>query len=231
MSDSNKAILTIASLLLLLASCLPPKRLRDFNEQSIKQSTFFTDIPELAEKHFDRVVIYRTTFGEGYVENRSALDFALLNDSGRKGVSYLKMYGDTQQIYLISLQKKGDTASTFIYLPVKYSPGFGCVGIGPAYLGTYGTLQDVITFTSLVNVKKTNGEYRLGKTSTAKELIFVPAEEITPATQQIRIAKLVLGNENKIAGKRPAVLNVAELMKPIGLQYLYFDKIHTYKLN
>jgi hypothetical protein len=234
MSGLNR-ILILPALLLLLAACVPPKRIADFNEQQITNPahTFFREIPEIANHKFTHVILYKTRFMDSYIETNGTLDFGLVNDSGKKGVSYLNVHGDTQEVYLIQVKAEDDLPTAFIYMSAKYDATPACIGFGPAYYGHYDDSLNVINFHKKFKVSKSKeGEYYLKKSKKSESLIFVPADTLWwPTAKTIRIEKIVLGEKNKIGGKRPLVFKVSELMKDIDLQYLYFTSFDTLTLN
>ena len=221
-----KHIIYILLLLAGLYSCNPAKQAVAFDETMMDRGFFSPIVPNA-----DSIVCYKTNFRTKYIENNYALDYALFSESQmQNAVKYLDASGDSQDIYLLRVYR-GNDASAFIYFSAKYSrfPGKGgypeikCIGFGPAYYGNYRRDANKITFNKGLKVMKRDGRYYLGYRK-GKTVLFIPNQPLAAhAANEIRINKLVLGQRNKIAGKRPVVYPINSLFRLPSLDF----KQHT----
>jgi hypothetical protein len=232
MLPSNKVI-TIILLACLMAGCMPSKHVAGFKEADALNLPFFEAIPEIKESNFNRIIVYKINFRERYIESKSTLQFSLLTDSGKQPVKYLTGFGDNQDIYLAAIDIPDNPNDAYVYFSAKYNYKNTCLGFGPAYYGHYDNYKKVIKFDARMHVSKAkNGGYSLKEDNSKEQLIFVCADSIrTPLPKQIRIEKLVLGEYNKVGGKRPVIFDVKELMRDIDLKYFYFNAADTISLN
>lgn len=209
-----------------LYSCNPAKRAVAFDESMMDRNFFSTIVPNA-----DSIICYKTNFRTKYKENNYALDYALFSESQMDdAVKYLDVNGDSQDIYLLRVYR-GNDATGFVYFSAKYSrfPGKGgypeikCIGFGPAYYGNYRKEGNKITFNKGLKVMKRDERYYLDYKK-GRTVLFIPRQPIDKApAREIHINKLVLGQRNKIAGKRPVVYPIDSLFR---LPYLNFIQ-HT----
>lgn len=213
----------------LLCSCNPVKRIVDFNEDRIN-ATFFDNIV----KDADSIMIFKTHFREQYVENKNGvLEFSVLNDAEQhRAFKYLNVEGDNQDIYLIRFVNQ--SVERFIYFSVKYGTfpdkekGYitHCKGFGPAYYGVSDTNLDVINFYKALKVAKDGTvSFKSGKNPKPVFMLSKPFDGNKKAT--IKITRIMFGEYNKFAGRRPVVMTVSDVFK--DMRYLPFDYVKTLK--
>jgi hypothetical protein len=221
--------LPVAILLLTLAACNPLKKATGFSEETNITAPLFANVEA------DSVWVYKTAFVTKYVENRNALEFALLNESQLdKSVKYLNVEGDRQDVYLFRLVREGKPAE-FMYASAKYvlkieaspqgnRPVLRCIGFGPAYWGRYSSQRQAIYFSELWKIDRNDNNYtleKLGKTS----LVFVLQDVVGTRDEPVAVQSIAFDRENKIAGTRPVVFPIPQLLQMEALEFNYHTTI------
>lgn len=223
----------VAIILCTLAACNPLRKATGFSEETNIAAPLFANIEA------DSVWVYKTTFVTKYVENRNALEFALLNESQLdKSVKYLNVEGQQQDVYLFRLVQKGRPGA-FMYGSARYmvapekteegydTLGLKCIGFGPAYKGLYSKPKQAIYFNELWKIDKDDNNYTLEKVKKTN-LIFVLQDPIGPRDEAVYVEQIALDQDNKIAGSRPVVFPVPQLLQ---LEALEFNYLTTIKLK
>jgi hypothetical protein len=230
MSNCRNIYFIVVTLLYSLTACNPLKKATGFNEETGVTSHLFQNIDA------DSIWVYKTKFITKYVENRNALEFALLNENQLdNAVRYLNVEGQEQDVYLFRLVKNGRPGG-FMYASARYviarakthegfdTLGLKCIGFGPAYKGTYSKPKQAIYFNELWKVDKEDEKYTLEKVKKTN-LIFSLESPIGTRDEPVSVDRIALDENNKIAGSRPVVFPVQDLLHLEALEFNYHSTI------
>lgn len=226
-----KIYLPVAILLCALAACNPLKKATGFTEEHNIAAPLFANV-----EGADSVWVYKTRFVTKYVENRNALEFTLLNENQLdKATKYLNVEGQEQDVYLFRLVQKG-RAGAFMYASARYmmAPGktadgydtmaLKCIGFGPAYKGMYSKAKQAIYFNELWKIDKAGDSYALEKLKKTN-LIFALEDPVGTRDEPVSVERIALDQDNKIAGSRPVVFPIPQLLQMEALEFNYLTTI------
>ena len=220
----------VAIMLCTFAACNPLREATGFSEETNITAPLFANIDA------DSVWVYKTAFVTKYVESRNALEFALLNENQLdKSVKYLNVEGQQQDVYLFRLVQRGRpgafmyASARYMVAPAKTAEGFDtlglkCIGFGPAYKGLYSKPKQAIYFNELWKIDKDDDSYTLKKLKKTN-LIVVLQDPVGSRDEAVYVERIALDQDNKIAGSRPVVFPIPDLLQMEALEFNYLTTI------
>jgi len=213
-------------------SFLPPQTVIDplFSglEQQAKKRKMMSETSFLTSG----IDVYIVQYREQQVEETNVLVWRMISENDLRFDTNTSGISSGQNLFIVRLYSTNPKDDLFIYYSMSVNSGQECTGVGNAYLGKLGEINNeptILFYERLEFKHKKTGNWlavnsKSGRRKIAEHLLrFQLAEKPARMAKSINPVKITLSEVNKIGGLNPMIFDVG---KVLGSNAMRMNKIN-----
>jgi hypothetical protein len=171
--------------------------------------------------------VYRVQYREQQVEETNVLVWRMISENDSRFDTTTGSIRSGQNLYIVRLYTTNPKEDLFIYYSMSVNPGQECTGVGNAYLGKLGEINNdpFILFYERLEFKRDKTSNWLavnpksGRRKMAEHLLrFQLVEKPDRMAKSINPIKITLSEINKIGGLNPMLFDVGKVLGSNAMQ-------------